>query len=261
MLAQCLPCLRGGSVQSGLCLPDAGVLDIHEITSALQRAGRRHGGQLRTGVDVQQIESHRGRVVGLRLRERTVLHCRHVVIAAGAWASRLGEASGAPLPLQPVRRHLVQLSDPSAVGLPTIAPREPVLWRIDRASQVYFRREGAGILASPCDETEWLDDVPVSEPVTDPRVLEQLAQRLAHTSPDFSRLNVQKKWACFRTFAPDRELVLGPDPRIDGLHWLCGLGGRGMGVGPAAGEVVASALLGQAPGVSPGFSVERLLSA
>ena len=41
------------------------------------------------------------------------------------------------------------------------------------------------------------------------------------------------------TFAPDGELVIGPDPEVAGLTWLAGLGGRGMTIGPAAGELLA----------------------
>ena len=54
-------------------------------------------------------------------------------------------------------------------------------------------------------------------------------------APDLGVRQVRSYWACLRTFAPDRDLVVGPDPRIEGLSWFGGLGGRGMSVAIAAG--------------------------
>ena len=46
-----------------------------------------------------------------------------------------------------------------------------------------------------------------------------------------------------RTFAPDRRLVLGWDPKADGFYWVSGLGGHGVTTCAAVGELAARELL------------------
>lgn len=246
------PLLRGGECRSGLLLIEGGVLDIHAIASALERHARHRGARLLTGVSVGRILENHGVVRGVQLSDGNVIGCRYTVIAAGAWSAGLGAAIGAPLSLSPVRRHLVQLSLPAEVRSPGAA----VVWRLEQ--EAYFRREGEGVLASPCDELAFPGEVP-REPLPDPDACEWLERRLRAMAPDLALAGAQSRWACFRTFAPDRELVAGLDPRLDGLAWLSGLGGRGMSVGVAAGDLVGRLLLGKADELERAFSVARLL--
>jgi D-arginine dehydrogenase len=110
------------------------------------------------------------------------------------------------------------------------------------------------VLASPCDQLVWQPE----DPAPDRAVLEALAGKLARTAPSLAGARVRRFWACLRTVAPDRELVLGADPRIEGLHWFAGLGGRGMGVAPAAGEVLAAVVRGE-PHAMPQLAPSRLI--
>ena len=51
------------------------------------------------------------------------------------------------------------------------------------------------------------------------------------TGLDIRRVN--HSWAGLRTFAPDRVLVVGFDPRAEGFFWLAGQGGYGVMTAPA----------------------------
>ena len=250
-LERAVPWLCRGQVEHGILLLDGGVLDLHRLTSGLAARARAHGAVLRTAAEVAEVEYASGtrRVCGVRLRDGERIRAQHVVIAAGAWSASLGGVIGMPLPLTPVRRHLVQLR----AALPVRGP-QPVLWRLE--DEVYFRPESGGILSSPCDERVW----PAEIPQTDPSALLLLAQKLERTAPALASAAVQRAWACLRTFAPDRELAIGSDPRAEGLHWLCGLGGRGMSVAPAAAEILARQLLSPEVQVSRApWSIARLL--
>lgn len=249
------PTLVGGEARSGLFLPEGGVLDLHALTSRLAETARAHGAVLKTGAPVARIQltgSSSPRVAGILLRDGTVLATEHVVIAAGAWSAALGGSANALLPLTPLRRHLVQLRAgalPGAVG-------RPIVWRLE--DEIYYRPESGGLLASPCDATPW----PAESPASDPAALDLLAHKLARLAPSLASSRVQRAWACLRTFAPDGELVAGEDPRIPGLHWLSGLGGRGMSVAPAAGELVARTILGgEAQPLADALSPRRVLCA
>jgi D-arginine dehydrogenase len=229
------PSLAGGCARHGLLLLDGGVLDLDALTSGLARVARSRGAELRTGVRVARVTQVAGRVTGVLLADGQQLPAQHVVLAAGAWSATLAAASGFALPLTPLRRHLVQLQAAGPRG-----QAEPVVWRLE--DEIYYRQQEQGLLASPCDETPW----PAEQPPNDPAALLCLTQKLERLAPLLSGAAVHRSWACLRTFAPDRELVAGADARVHGLHWLAGLGGRGMSVATAAAELLVASVLGRA---------------
>jgi D-arginine dehydrogenase len=61
-----------------------------------------------------------------------------------------------------------------------------------------------------------------------------------------------------RTFAPDRELVLGEDSSAAGLFWLGGLGGRRLAVAIAADGELASSMVGTPSALAQRLSPARL---
>ncbi len=131
--------------------------------------------------------------------------------------------------------------------------KSPVVWRVDEP--IYFRPEAGGLLASPCDETPWEPGIPP----TSPEALDLLADKLSELAPALGAAKVQRAWACSRTMTEDREPVIGPDPRVRGLLWLAGLGGRGITCGVAMGELLARCAVGLPHPLSGPLSVARLL--
>ena len=57
---------------------------------------------------------------------------------------------------------------------------------------------------------------------------------------------ISHKWGGLRTFAPDHEPVIGPDPEAESFIWLAGQGGNGVMAGPAAARLAASLATGNA---------------
>jgi len=254
-LAERVPQLRAGQCRAGLWLTDGGVLDIHLLSSSLAKLARARGAQLRTLHTVRDVElaldAAAQRVRGVRLASGERLDADHVVLAAGAWNADIAARARIPLPLVPLRRHLVQLR---ATATPD--PHSPVVWRLE--DEVYFRAESGGLLASPCDETVWSAAQVLR---TDPSAIVSLAQKLERMAPALADSQVQRAWACLRTFAPDREPVVGEDPRVRGLHWIAGLGGRGMSAGIALAEILARGIVSPLPaaGLAAAVRVDRLL--
>lgn len=246
-LCECAPTLGGGEVQAGVFVNDGGVLDAHAMLGMLERAARTRGARVRTGAGVARLLCARGRVEGVQLDDGTRIACGAVALAAGAWAAELGARSGAALRLTPYLRHLVLLEPDTA-----LPASHPVVWRLDH--EIYYRPELGCALASPCDAA----DAPPGLPVADPAALETLARKLARTAPCLAHARVRRSWACLRTFAEDRELVVGEDPRLSGLLWFTGLGGRGMSVAPAAGEVLRASLRREPHPMSAALTPGRL---
>ena len=58
-------------------------------------------------------------------------------------------------------------------------------------------------------------------------------------------------WAGLHTFAPDRALVIGPDPAAAGLFWLAGQGGYGFQTSLGAAALLADLVAGRAPDLDP----------
>ncbi len=243
-----VPMLSDGAAERGLLVPGDGILDPHGLCQSLRRKAREAGVTIRTGASATGILTGAGRVRGVRLEGGGTLAADAVVIAAGAWAAGLGSTCGADLALEPRRRHLVMLG--GKAGDP---PWGPVVWRL--GEEVYFRPEPGGFLASPCDEDPWPPGIP---PVS-PEPLARLASLLAGIAPRLAAGPVLRSWACLRTFAADRGIVAGPDPRVPGLFWVAGLGGRGMTCGLAAGEVAASVISGGSHPLAEALSPGRLL--
>lgn len=246
-LERLVPVLAGGQAEAGLLLSDAGVIDAHAVIIRLADAARAAGATIATGCEVARVRVGGARVEGVELASGEAIAAPVVVIAAGAWAASLGASCGAPLPLTPLRRHLVHL-DP---GRP-FSPSTPVVWQL--GDEVYFREEAGGVLASPCDEEPW----PASATPCDPCALDLLAEKLGRLAPGLECASVRRAWACLRTFAPDRTLVAGADPDVQGLFWLAGLGGSGMTVGVAAGELMAALIGGREHPLATSFAPARL---
>jgi len=238
-LASRFPLLAPGG--EGLEVPGDGVIDIHSVAGALVRSLRGNGAELRTGVAVERIAIEGGAATGVRLQGGGFL-------SAGAWGAPLGQGCGAPVALEPRRRHLAQLAPTAPV------PRAmPIVWRVD--DEVYLRPESGGLLASPCDEEPW----PAELPPASPSALELLARKLERVAPAFAASGVQRTWACLRTFAKDGVPIAGADPRVPNLHWIGGLGGHGMTGGLAVGEVAAASVLGRRHALAEALSPRRVI--
>lgn len=225
------PFLAGAAFDLAVHCAGDGVVDIHGLLLAYLDEARRGGFTLWSGTDVTDLVLESGRVAGVVTSKGTIL-ADLVVDAGGAWAGRLGRPR--PLPLRALRRHLFVSGETASV--PGDAP---LVW--DVSAGYYFRPEGAGLLLSPCDESEQ----PAGEPPLDPAAADLLATKLIAGFPSLGDLGVRSSWACLRTFAADRRPVIGPDPAIGGLFHVSALGGFGVGASWAVGEIAAALVTGR----------------
>ncbi len=244
-----LPGLRGGAARHGLFFAEDGVIDLHALTQGLARASVAAGTTVSLAEPVARIDARAGRVEGVTLLSGERLAAGAVVVAGGAWSGLLGAGCGAPLALEPRRRHLALLETTDGAGAPS-----PVVWCVD--DEVYLRPDSGGLLASPCDEEPWAAELP---PPSDAG-LELLGRKLARTAPKLADAAVRRVWACLRTFAPDRAAAVGADPRAAGLYWIAGLGGHGMTGGLAAGELLAACVTGRAHPLKDALAPARLVA-
>ena len=163
---------------------------------------------------------------------------RVLVDAAGAWADGIAAMAGiAPLGLRPLRRSMARMPAPGG--------HDPRAWpMLIGAGESWYAKPDAGAwLVSPAEED------PVAEPhdawADDLVLAEGIARYQPFVTEEVTRITAT--WAGLRTFAPDRCLVLGPDPADAAFVWCAGQGGYGFQTAPAASRLLADLVAGRAP--------------
>lgn len=231
-----VPILHPEAVTMAALTEAAQDIDTDAVMQHYARALRAAGGEIRTRAPVHAIDrdSDGWRVVA----GGESLSARRIVNAAGAWADGVARMAGvAPIGITPLRRSMAQIPAPSGHDI----SRWPML--IGAGETWYAKPQAGKLLVSPADEdpTEphdaWPDDMVLAE---------GLARYEAMVSEPVTRL--ETSWAGLRSFAPDRALVLGPDPAQPGFLWCAGQGGQGFLSAPGAAAVLLETAGGAASG-------------
>jgi D-arginine dehydrogenase len=106
---------------------------------------------------------------------------------------------------------------------------------VDSDEELYFKPDAGGLLVSPADET--------ASPPCDAQPEELDIAIAIDRLENMTTLSVRRishKWAGLRTFAPDKTLVAGFEPGIEGFLWLAGQGGYGIQTSPSMGRIAAA---------------------
>jgi D-arginine dehydrogenase len=229
-----LPGLRDEWVLGAL-EPDCSDIDVAGLHQSCLAEARKQGAELWCGAELRQVRRNgRWRVA---LADGRELECDILVIAAGAWADEVAVRAGAAaIGLTPFRRTVAQLRT-------TPLPPTDLPLVLDLDGQFYFKPEAGKLWLSPHDETP-------SAPCDAAPEEFDVATAIARFEEvvDWRVERVEHRWAGLRTFASDRLPVFGHDPAHPGLFWCAGQGGFGIQTAPAAADVAARLLLGEAPG-------------
>lgn len=170
----------------------------------------------------------------------TEYDCAKVVNASGAWADQTAQMAGiAPLGITPHRRSMARITAPEDQNV----AEWPMFFG---TGETWYAKPDAGaLIVSPAEE----DPVPPQDAWADDMVLAAgIARYEAMVQVPVKRLI--SSWAGLRSFAPDRALVLGPDPSDASFIWCAGQGGYGFQTAPAAAALVADLTLGRAPALA-----------
>lgn len=171
-----------------------------------------------------------------------------LVNAAGAWVDEVARMAGIqPLGFKPMRRSMARLPAPGGLDVST--------WPMVFASgDAWYAKPDAGaLLVSPSEEDPaephdaWADDMVLAEGLA--RYEEMVSEPV---------VRLISNWAGLRTFAPDRNLVIGRDLRDPDFLWCAGQGGYGFQTAPAASKLLADLVSGTASEL-PGDVLAQLL--
>lgn len=233
-----VPILGGATARVGH-RPDAWDIDTDRLLQNFAAEIRAQGGQVRTGQEVRAIARLRHGWEVTAGGER--IAARVIVNAAGAWADGVAGMAGiAPLGITPYRRSMARLPAPGGhdtSGWPMVMGLREA-W--------YAKPDAGALLVSPAEEDPaephdaWADDMVLAE---------GLARYEAFVTEPVTRL--MSNWAGLRSFAPDRNLVLGPEPGDPSFVWAAGQGGYGIQTAPAASALLADLVAGRTPELEP----------
>ena len=203
-------------------------IDVEALFRGFLNRSRAAGAQLFLGTPFSSAQ-RRGEFWELEVAG-TALRARVLVNAAGAWADQVGRACGAqPLGLAALRRSAALIEAPPGVDV----ARWPAVFDMDDA--FYLKPDAGRLLISPAEE----EPVPPGDAYPEDLTIALAVERIeAALTLEIKR--VQRSWAGLRTFAPDREPVIGYDPQVPGLFWFAGQGGYGIQSAPAAAQLAAA---------------------
>ncbi len=230
-IARQFPPVRRGYIECGMREPGAMEVDVAALHQGFLRGLAAHGGHVIKSARVDALTRTGDNWIVTAADDRQ-WRAADIVNAAGAWGDVVARLANArPVGLTPLRRTIFMINAPHDVettGLPLFS---------DVDQGFYIKPEGPQFLCSPADETPCppmdakADELQIARAIDEINAATTLGVRSVTTS-----------WAGLRTFAPDHEFVLGPDPEVSGFHWFVGQGGYGIQTAPAT-AVVGAALV------------------
>ncbi|MCP2096639.1 Glycine/D-amino acid oxidase (deaminating) [Actinosynnema pretiosum] len=210
-------------------------------TEALLAAARRHGAQVRQGVEVTGPVLDRGRLVGVATATGTIT-ADAVVLAAGPWSGAVAERLGVHLPVAPRRGTVLVTSrmpqrvwhkvyDADYVGAVGSGAAD-----LQVSSVVESTAAGTVLIGSSRERRGFDERI-------EARVLSALAAKALLLFPFLADAQVMRAYGGFRPFVPDHLPVIGPDHRLPGLWHATGHEGAGIGLSLATAEILRDHLL------------------
>ena len=223
-----VPILDPAAVAHAAHSPLARDIDTDRLLQHYARAIRDAGGQIVTGAEVTAI---RRKASGwtVTLGSGDTHRAATLINAAGAWADGVAALAGvAPKGIQPMRRSVARIPAPDGQDV----SGWPMM--LGLGESWYAKPDAGALIVSPADQDPvgphdaWADDMRLAEGL----------DRYAHmvTAPVTRLLG---SWGGLRSFAPDRVLVIGPDPADPGFWWFAGQGGYGFQTAAGASRLLA----------------------
>ena len=212
-------------------------LDSYRLTLALAQAAEQRGAQLHLR-EVTGLATSGSRVTGVRTTDGEV-SCGTVVLAAGVWSPRFGEALGFPLPVRPLKGERLMLR---FGGEPL-----PVLISSPKRGHMISRLDGLLSVGSTggrdYDPKELFMGEEFDRQPTEAAKIE-LLQRAVDVLPGLEQAELVQHLAGSRPLSPDRLPIIGPAPGWEGVVLATGHGHKGVHLGPITGRTVARFILG-----------------
>ncbi len=210
--------------------PDSGYANPGDTVEGFRRRAEEMGARIMQWTEVTSIDRRESRVLGVETSVGRI-DTGAVVLAAGAWSTRICRESGLDLHARP------KAIDTVAVTRPAEVPSHMVV--IDNVQGNYFRMEAGGLtlVGVPCQE--WDIDPDTLSTGLPLQAAGTGAQLLTHRIPVMERATLARGYRAFDGYSRDRHAILGRVEGIDGLYLATAFSGSGFKIAPAVGMCMA----------------------
>jgi glycine oxidase len=229
-------------VCDGVLFPDEAAVDPRRLTRAAWLAAVRRGVVVRTGTPVLGFRIEKGTCRGVDTQTGPI-EAEATVDAAGAWAAFEGRLP-LPLPVEPVRGQIVELSLP-AQPLETLVASDDVY--------LVPRPDGTILLGSTAERVGFHKAVTAE-------AVGRLIAAATRLVPALGSARFVRAWSGLRPGTPDGLPVLGSSP-VRGLFFAAGHFRNGILLAPATARILADLLTGGPFRDLSAFSIERFAPA
>jgi len=216
------PCLSH-RVRCALRFPDDYQVDNRKLVQALRRANENAGVRLISNCEVNRLQIENHQVIGIETSQGAI-KANTVVVAAGAWTSKLTEIA-----IEPVRGQML-----------CFEPKPGLARHVIYSSRGYLiPRHNGRLLAGSTTEYVGFDKTVTAAAVAK---IKEMAFEIA---PSIESLPLIDSWAGFRPQAKDGLPVLGSSSDIDGLIYATGHYRNGILLAPVTGQLIAEVIAGK----------------
>jgi glycine oxidase len=209
------------SAPSGALLHERdGAIDNVRLVGALRRAVTAHPRIRLIAANPAEAVATDGRGAVVFLASGARVETRRVVLAAGAWSSRI-RGLPRPLPVSPLKGQMLALD--------ATCLRHAVM-----GDDVYLVPREREIAVGATTEDAGFDTATTSE------AIDRLRAAAASICPELDGARVVRAWAGIRPATPDMLPILGPDPDAPWLLYACGHSKNGILLAPATAVAIAA---------------------
>jgi sarcosine oxidase subunit beta len=217
---------------------EAGYVEAVQVVASFADAARRHGADLRLGVEVKAVVVDKDRVVGVETNEGRY-DCRTLVLAAGPWAAELARSAGQQMPVQACRTQVALFRRPPDLG------RRGAVYG-DFVQGIYFKPTHGDMLHAGSVAGEELKD-PVNpddyNEAANGDWLPQVRQRVNRRYPAMHRGYGRGGYGALYEITPDWHPILDRLTGLEGAYCAVGFSGHGFKMSPVVGQLMAELIL------------------
>ncbi|MBD8790759.1 FAD-binding oxidoreductase [Pseudomonas syringae] len=278
-----------GDWLGGIYTPSDGRAEPTLAASAIANAAIAKGAVIIEQCAVRTVQTSGGRISGV-VTERGEIRCEQVLLAAGLWSRRFLGNLGINLPTLPLTCSVLRtrpMNGPTdiAVGAPDFSFRKHIdggyiitqrgaldafltldhfllgskylpalksqrdFLRISMGT--YFFKDLALARRWKADAVSPFERVRVQDPAANTGLNDEAMRNLRAAWPVFQNAEIEQTWAGTIDITPDSNPVIDQVSAVSGLVLASGFSGHGFGTSPAAGQLAADLVSGQAPIIDP----------
>ncbi|ARA80516.1 MULTISPECIES: NAD(P)/FAD-dependent oxidoreductase [Pseudomonas syringae group] len=222
----------GPEVKGGSYAPHDGHANPRLAAPAFARAAIRAGARIEERTEVAEVQKVGGEF-HVSTTDGQLFVAEQLLITAGAWAAKLAEQFGEPVPLEPNGPQM-SVTEPVPYALPTVIG---VFTKI-KEEVIYFRQIPRGniiIGGGNRNKPDMLNRRAYFKPESLINQMKQMKRLL----PGAEKLNIIRVWSGIESYTPDSLPIMGRSGKVDGLFYAFGFCGHGFQLGPGVGDVMA----------------------